>query len=336
MTIELDTFLIAVSVIVDELYQTYAAPHKPVRPGPHPRRADSDVLTLMLCQHWFGLSERALGRIATARWQTYFPQLLSQSAFNRRARDLSGVLVQLVPHLAAQLGAALRPYQVIDGLPVPLARRCRGQYHRLFGVEADIGRGGSDRDWYFGCQLWIAVTDDGIVTGFVLAPARCAGRWVADALLCWRHDPWAEPWGADDIPRARRWYRSDRGPTGPIWPRAGVGVLSPAPYLADDGLAGAAWAPHWRDDYGALVLTKRALGHEPAVAAARQQHCGWRQIVETVGQTLTAVFALPYPTVKTQWGMITHVAATLLADNVGIWLNRLFGRPDLAMATLVA
>lgn len=336
MTIDLDTFLTAVYVIVDELYQTYAAPHKPIRPGPHPRLADSEVLTLLVCQQWFGLSERALGRMAAAHWHAYFPVLLSQGAFNRRARDLSGVLVQLVPHLADQLGAALRPYQVLDGIPVPLARRCRGQYHRLFGDEASIGRGGSDRDWYFGCQVWIAVTDDGIVTGFVVAPASCEGRWVADAVLCWRHDRWAEPWGADDIPPGKRWYTPYRGPTGPIWPRDGVGEPITVPYLADDGLAGKAWAPHWHDDYGATVLTKQALGPHATVAAARQQHCGWRQIVETVGQTLTSVFGLRYPGAKSQWGVGTQVAAKLLAYNVGIWLNRLFGRPDLAMATLVA
>lgn len=335
MTIELDTFLTAVYVIVDELYQTYAAPHKPVRPGPKPRLSDSEVLTLTLCQQWLGTSERALGRFAAAHWRAYFPHLIGQSAFNRRVRDLSGVLVQLVPHLAEALGAALRPYQVVDGLPLPLARRCRGQCHRLFGDEADIGRGGSDRDWYFGCQLWVAVTDDGVLTGFVLAPASCEGRWVADALLCWRHDQRAAPWGADDIPRARRWYKPYRGPTGPIWPRAGVGHWSTTPYLADDGLAGAAWAPHWQDDYGARVLTKQALGQGPAVAAARQQHCGWRQIVETVGQTLTTVFGVSFPGVKTRWGLVTQVAAKLLAFNVGIWLNRQFGRPDLAMATLI-
>ena len=334
MTIELDTFLVAVYVIIDDLYRTYAAPHKPARPGPKPVLSDSEVLTLVVCRHWLGYSERAMGRFAAAHWHSYFPQLLSQSAFNRRARDLRGVLVHLVPVVADALGATLRPYQVLDGLPLPLARRCRGQYQRLFGDDAAIGRGGSDRDWYFGCQLWLAVTDDGLITGFVVAPANCEGRWVADALLCWRHDPLAEPWDAHDIPRAQRWYKRYRGPTGPIGPREGVGTLSAVPYLADDGLAGAAWAPHWQADYGAVVLTKRALGGAPS-AAARQQHCGWRQIVETVGQTLNAVFDLAFPGAKTRWGLVTQVAAKLLACNLGIWLNRLFGRNDLAMATLV-
>lgn len=335
MTIEFDTFLVAVYVIIDDLYREYAAPHKPPRPGPKPVLSDSEVLTLVVCQHWFGYSERALGRVAAAHWRSYFPHLLSQSAFNRRARDLSGVLVRLVPVVADELGAALRPYQVLDGLPLPLARRCRGQYHRLFADEAGIGKGGSGRDWYFGCQLWLVVTDEGVITGFVLAPASCEGRWVADALLCWRHDPVAEPWGADDIPAAQRWYTRYRGPTGPIWPRTGVGQPSVAPYLADDGLAGAAWTPHWHTDDDAMVLTKRALGAASDVAAARQQHCGWRQLVETVGQTLSAVFDLAFPKAKTRWGLVTQVAAKLLAFNLGIWLNRRFGRNDLAMATLV-
>jgi hypothetical protein len=335
MALELDTFLVAVYVIVDDLYQAQAAPQKPCRPGPPPTVSDSEVLTLVVCRHWLGYSERAMGRYAAAHWHDYFPRQLSQSAFNRRARDLSGVLVALVPLVAGELGAALRPYQVLDGLPLPLARRCRGQYHRLFADEAGIGRGGSDRAWYFGCQLWVAVTDEGVITGFVLAPASCEGRWVAEAFLCWRHDRLAEPWGADDIPAAQRWYKRYRGPTGPIWPRAGVGLLSVVPYLADDGLAGAAWTPHWQADYGAMVLTKRALGAATAVPAARQQHCGWRQIVETVGHTLTDVFDLAFPRAKTRWGLVTQVAAKLLAFNLGIWLNRHFDRNDLAMATLI-
>lgn len=158
---------------------------------------------------------------------------------------------------------------------------------------------------------------------------------MAEAVLCWRQDPRAAPWGAEDIPVAQRWYTHYRGPTGPIWPPDGVGQPSLVPYLADDGLAGRTWAPHWLADYGAVVLTKRALGAGPAVAAARQQHCGWRQIVETVGQTLTAMFGLAFPGAKTRWGLLTQVAAKLLACNLGIWLNRLFGRNDLAMATLV-
>jgi hypothetical protein len=82
----------------------------------------------------------------------YFPRLLSQSAFNRRMRDLGEVLGQLGPALAQHVEQTLGPaaYEVLDGVPVPLMRRCRSERHRLFGDEAGLGCGGSDREWYYG------------------------------------------------------------------------------------------------------------------------------------------------------------------------------------------
>jgi hypothetical protein len=229
--------------------------------------SDSEVLTVLLCGQWLGNSERHLLRYAEAHWQSYFPRLLSQSAFNRRARDLAGVLVQLVPRLACLLTDPASPYQILDGVPVPLARQCRGRRHRLFGDEASVGRGGSDRTWYYGCQLVLAVDAEGAITGFVLAPAATEERWVAESLLCWRKDRWCAPWTPADLPaRVRR--RGVVGPTGPgtrmrVWPRDGVGsaqpLACPVDYLADRGLAGGVWQAHWSADYQANVITARRV-----------------------------------------------------------------------------
>ena len=54
MAIDLDTFLVALYTIVDDLYQQHAAPVKPVRPGPPPTVSDSEVLTLAVCAQWWG------------------------------------------------------------------------------------------------------------------------------------------------------------------------------------------------------------------------------------------------------------------------------------------
>jgi hypothetical protein len=148
MTLDLDTFLVALYTITDDLYLEYAAPHKPSRPGPAPQLSDSEVLALIICAQWYHGSERSFIRYAFQHWRSYFPHLLSQSAFNRRSRDLAGVLVPLVAVIGAKLQAYLAPYQVFDTLPVPLLHRCRGQHHHLFGDAAAIGKGGSDRDWY--------------------------------------------------------------------------------------------------------------------------------------------------------------------------------------------
>src|SRR5215210_4763411 len=144
MPVDLDTFLVVLYTIVDELYEREVARHRPVRRGHRPEMSDSEVLTLMVCEQWHGRSERGFLRFVDRYWRSYFPRLLDQSAFNRRVWDLTGAMTQLVPVVAAELGAALAPYQVVDGVGMPLARRSRGIRHRLFGNEAGIGRGGAD------------------------------------------------------------------------------------------------------------------------------------------------------------------------------------------------
>ena len=58
------------------------------------------------------------------------------------------------------------------------------------------------------------------------------------------------------------------------------------------------------------------------------------QVVETVNGLLEQVFHLHYPKARSRWGLLARVSAKVAALNLGIWLNRRFGRPDLAHATL--
>lgn len=328
----LDTFLVALYSTVDDLYQKHYAPHKPKRRGKNPDLSDSEVLTLVICAQWHGTSQRAFIRYAAEHWRSYFPRLLSQSACNRRSRDLAGVLTDMVARVAQDMKAYVAPYQAMDTVPVPLMRRRRGHRHRLFGAEAAIGRGGCDRDWYYGCKLLLSVTPQGVCTGFVLAPANAEDRWVAESFLCWRHDVHHDPLSPEEMSR-RRNGRAYVGPTGPLGPRHGVGQTSAGPYVADNGFFGSWWQSHWRTDYGAWVLTPRdyaGIGGD----AGRRAHAGWRQIVETINGHLERVFGLHFPGARSLWGLQSRIAAKLAALNLGIWLNRYFGRPDLAFATL--
>lgn len=334
MDTDFDTFLVAVYTEVDTLYHTELWPTPPVRPGPRPRMHDTEVLTLLLIGQWRGSSERALLRWATAQLRSYFPVLLSQSAFNRRTRSLGPVCTRLMVRLADALEAGSSPYQVVDTTPVPVARQCRGTRHRLFANEAAVGVGGSDHQFYYGCALLLAVTATGPITGFVLGPANTQDRWLLDHLLTWRVTPHGVPWTVDDIPRRHRRGGGGRtGPTGPCWWPDSVGRPGTGIYLADRGFGGAAWLPHWEQDTAALVLT----GEGPDLPAPlRRAHHGWRQVIETVNGLLSDVLHLPFPQAKTMWGMVTRVAAKCAAFNLGIWCNRRFGRPDLAIASLFA
>ncbi len=151
MTLDLNTFLTIVYCTIDTLYQTQFAAAKPVRPGKVPDLSDREVLTRAVLAQWHpSRSERAVGRYAATHWQAYFPRLLDQRAFNRRVRDLHGVLAALGPALAAQVAHELQlrvPYEVLDGIPVPVMARCRGNRHRCFANEVGVGCDGSDRDW---------------------------------------------------------------------------------------------------------------------------------------------------------------------------------------------
>jgi hypothetical protein len=335
MSVDLDTFLVALYTIVDELYQRDVAPHRLVRRGRRAVLSDSEVLTLMVCEQWHGRSERGFLRFVDRYWRRYFPRLLDQSAFNRRVRDLTGAMTHLVPVVAAELGAALAPYQVIDGVGMPLARRSRGIRHRLFGDEAGIGRGGADKDWFFGCKILLSCTPGGAVTGFVVGPADTEERWLAEAWACWRDEPTARPWDGQyhELPPSHKRGGRHRGPTGPIWPRDGAGVPAWGPTIADQGFRGAHRAGHWWGDYGVLVRTDDTYDGDEAPLARRLHHRN-RQIIETVNGLLEHVFHLHFPNARSCWGLRARLAAKLLALNLGLWLNRLFDRKPLAFATL--
>jgi hypothetical protein len=236
MDLDLDTFLTVVYCPVDTLYHAHFAATKPVRPGKAAELSDSEVLTLALLAHWHpSRSERAVGRSAARHWRASVPRLLDQSAFNRRVRDLHGVLAALGPCVAVDGAQALQlrvPYQVLDGIPVPVLARCRGKRHRVFANEVSIGGGGSDHDWYSGVQLLALVTPDGLISGWTLGPAATEERWVAAALLRWRVAPQAaaptlaelaEGLFGHDHPARRR-----LGPTGPLGPALGAGQVGSA------------------------------------------------------------------------------------------------------------
>ncbi len=329
---DFDTFLTAVYTEIDTLLQAELV--LPPHPGRPPQMRDSEVLTLLVIGQWRGSSERALLRWAQAQLQDAFPVLLSQSAFNRRARRLGPVVTRLLILLADLLTPEPAPYEVVDTMGVPLAQRCRGKRHRCFGDEAGLGVGGSDHTFFYGCSLLLAVTPAGVITGFVVGPAGTQDRWLFDAFVGWRADPTTPLWTVEDLAQAdsrnRSRHRRQTGATGPRWWPESVGHAQSGVYLTDDGFKGQGWHRHWRDDDQAEVIS--STDAKPAA----QAHHRRRQIVETINAALTEVFHLPFPRAKSMWGVVSRIATKCLALNLGIWANRLFGRDALAFETLVS
>ncbi len=349
MEIDLGAFLVIVYCIVDDLYRSKYAPAKPRRRGHKPELSDSEVLTLALLAQWQQRrSESAFVLYASCHWREYFPRMLSQGAFNRRVRDLAGVLCRLGPEVArltCQLLASPAAYEVFDGVPVPLMRRCRGIAHRLFANEAAIGQGGSDRDWYYGITLLLAVSPNGQVTGFVFGPANTGERWLAEGLLRWRFDPdLPEPTVAQLVGVLGQKRRNGEpwvGPTGPLL-SPGVGEATSGLYLADLGFEGKPWQAHWLKDYAALVQTKadydRLAAPAPQPEAARRERrqgrhqlSSLRQVVETVNHCLDEVLGLRFPRARSLWGLLARLGAKIAALNLAVHINLMTNRPTFSL-----
>lgn len=333
MAIDLDTFLTTVYCIVSDMYQQRFAAHKPKRRGKRVELSDEEVLTLVILAQWqVNRSERDFVRYVASHWQSYFPRLLSQSQLNRRMRDVAGVLSALGPALAVALSEEWGGlvYEVVDGVPVPLMRRCRGDRHRCFANEAAVGVGGSDRDYYYGVKLLAAVNNLGLISGFVFGPANTEERWLAEALLRWRAFPDAPPPRLADLekvlPKWRPSRGNRRGPTGPIAAATAAGEATAPLYLADLGFAGQYWQPHWRLDYHAAILTQDAFdGLRNEVQLDRQLH-SLRQVIEGVNSILSGCLGLSFPKARTFWGLLTRLAAKVAAFNITLLLNHLFDR----------
>lgn len=328
MNVDLDTFLTTVYVEIDTFCAT--EPARPPHPGPKPKVSDPEVLTLMLVGHFRGVSERALLRWASEHLRPWFPVLLSQSAFNRRARSLAVQAVHLMQHLARTLGVDQDQYEVVDCVPVPVAQRCRGDRHACFTPEeANVGRGGVGKAYYYGVSLLLGVAASGPITGLVVAPANVEERWPLSALLSWRVDPTAVPMTEAAVNTRNTKRKRYVGPTGYLIGPESAGESVTGQYLADRGFTGTAWQAHWQEDLHATVWTPDRLA-EPV----RHWFHHARQVIETVNGQLTDVLHLKFPKAHTQDGLMTRIVSKCAALNLGILVNRRYDRPDFALGTL--
>lgn len=109
---DLDSFLTSLYVSVNDWWQTHYLPtaRKPGRPA---LLADSEVLTLAILAQWPRFrGERDFWRFASAHLRGYFPDLCSQSQFNRRVRALE-------PEMRAAEGLRQRARRAFGSLSRP-------------------------------------------------------------------------------------------------------------------------------------------------------------------------------------------------------------------------
>ncbi|NPV08617.1 MAG: hypothetical protein HPY83_11745 [Anaerolineae bacterium] len=321
---ELETFLTTFHVVIDDLYKEHVLPKMPSRGGPPARLSDSEAPCLGPAAQWrVGVpwrGERGFVRYACKHLRHPFPGMASQTPFNRR---LWGAFI-LIGQAVAQ-HAPTEECEMIDCVPVPIARGARSFHPGWLSDIARRGKGGND-GFFHGLRLLLAVSARGLITGWTMASGNVQDRRLAELLLSSRAamPQLVDPTQAEGMPRLappQEW----------VGPVQSCGTDQERLIVADLGSGGDDWHGRWQDDYGATELTTPECDRR----FARRWFSTIRQAIETAFANLCGSFGLHSPQAHTRWELLARVAARMAAYNVGILLNRLSGRPDLAIPTLI-
>lgn len=141
-------------------------------------------MTLMLAAEYLPYaSESQYLAYIPANHSDLFPQLLSQSQFNRRSRGLRHLVEQMRRDCLLDTGLGQANIYLLDTKPVPVLGYKRSKKHSDFRGSADYGYCASRNLRYFGYKLVMISTADGIPVCYELTAANTEERQAAEMLM---------------------------------------------------------------------------------------------------------------------------------------------------------
>lgn len=309
-----DTFLIALYYLVDEfckLHPLTAEEANVWNCGKKRTLTRSEAVTLSI----FGQlarfrSERDFWRYAQQRLQHLFPNLVDRAEFVRAQMRFQPTTLAFALDMARLLTPNGALYEAIDRCGVA-TRMCGRRGRDWLGGYANKGLCGR-LGYFWGLQLSCVVTDEGVITGFGVAPGSTKDQPMAQSIFEARH--------TNDLrlPSAGR--------------TTGGGF-----YVVDRGFSGRIRRLLWRTEFGAQVVGPQQKGHGPPWPREwAKWAAGLRQIIETVHDRLVNFFRLDRERPHCMAGFMARLSAKVALHNVFIWLNRQLGRPALQFADLLA
>ncbi len=290
-----ETFLTVLYCVVDELYQTHAPSFLAGKVGCKPEFSDSEVLTLMIAQHWCGFEKEATFlRFVKNNYLALFPRLLDQSQFNRRTRNLCWLLNRLRHEIVKQMGALQETVRLIDGTPVHVRHWRRFGKTHLCLPEAALGHCAAKKETFYGYRLVVMTTVEGVITDWELIPGNADEREAAwDMLYEYAH------------------------------------LLC----LGDKGFLEGVRQQVLEEDRDVVLLTpKRKNQKEQNPAGWDAVLNRVRRLIETTFSQSKDGFGMEKPFARTLWGVISRVIAKLTGMTIAAWFNKQKGRSPLVLA----
>jgi len=183
-SIDIETLFTILFVLVDDWYLAKGRQFLVGKTGRSPVFSNSEVMTLMLGAEYLPFAaENQFLAYMRANHRALFPNLLSQSQFNRRARALRSLMELMRRDFLLDWGIEQARTFLIDTKPVPVLGYKRSKSRSDFLGKAQYGYCASRRLYYFGYKLVMLTNLEGLPVVYDLAPADVDERAAAETVL---------------------------------------------------------------------------------------------------------------------------------------------------------
>lgn len=298
MNPDLDTLATSLYVTVDDLLLDHPewAPQRPVV-GIAPVLADAELVTLAVIQALLGYtSEARFLRYARAHLRPWFPYLPTRAAYNKRLRRSSETMQHIINYLTRVSPSFCDDLWLVDSTPVECGRSRQTVRRSELAGWATYGYCASHSRYFWGLRLHLITTPSGLPMAWALAPAKEDERDIALDML------------------------SHTGLT-----RAGQTVI------ADKGYRRASFE-ETLNQAGITLIRPATKTEKPR--PGRRFLRPFRQIIESVNNTLKTQLDLERHGGRTKAGVIARVLQRLLALTAAIWHNQTTNQPGPARSLI--
>ena len=298
---DLDTLATALYVRVDDVLKDdpSLAPWRPTV-GIAPRLSDAELVTVAVMQALLGFtSETRWLRYAHKHLGDLFPYLPGQSGYNKRLRRAAGLIQTLIRVLAVDTASWNDDVWLVDSTPVECGRSRPTVRRSDLAGWAGYGYCASHSRFFWGLRLHLITTVSGLPVSFALVSPKLDERDVARDLL-------------ESEPHL-------------LATRAGQTLI------ADKGYASREFET-FLDDHHITLLRPAYKNRAPRPGARLLK--SFRQIIESVNDTLKGQLDLERHGGRTHGGVTTRVLQRLLALTAVIWHNERARQP--ALRSLIA
>jgi transposase len=301
MNPDLDTLATRLYVTIDDLLIAHPqwAPERPVV-GITPKLTDAELITLAVIQALLGFtSEARFWRHADIHLRGLFPYLPQRPAYNKRLRNAATTMQHIIAALARDCPSWHDDLWLVDSTPVECGRSRETVKRSDLAGYANYGYCASHSRFFWGLRLHLITTASGLPVAYALTSAKTDERDTALAMI--QLDPALEDRDGQKL-------------------------------MADKGYRSASFEAELND--AGITLIRPTVRGEKTPRPLTKFLKPFRQIIESVNQTLKAQLDLERHGGRKPAGVCARILQRLLALTAAIWHNETSNQPGPARSLL--